>query len=170
MSRKPTIERLRELFILDIEAGRLMRRVSTSSRARAGEHAGSLHKASGYRIITVDGMRHREHVLIWFMLHGEWCPRLVDHEDRDRGNNRPSNLRKANESQQRQNTALRSDNSTGYRGVYPNNGRFSARIHVAGSPMYLGCFATVGEAGRAARDARLKHFGAYAPAYDHQAE
>lgn len=168
MSRKPSIDRLWQLFSLDVEAGVLRRRVSTSSRGRAGNLAGVLHKASGYRIVTVDGQKLREHVLIWFMLYGEWIPRRVDHEDRNRSNNRPSNLRKASESQQRQNASLRSDNTTGQRGVSVIAGGkyFMARIVMDGNAKYLGCFPTAVLAGEAARAARLKHFGSYAPAYD----
>src|SRR5882724_10407931 len=114
MARIPTIERLNELLVLDPETGVLRWRISIGSRAMAGAQAGYLQKSSGYRLIGIDGIPYREHILIWFMLHGEWCPRLIDHEDRDRSNNRQKNLRKATEAQQRQNAALRSDNTTGH--------------------------------------------------------
>lgn len=169
MGTIPTIERVREALRLDPETGVLWRRITLSSRALAGTQAGCLHKASGYRVVCLDGDIYREHVLIWYMLYGEWCPRQIDHEDRGRGNNRPLNLRKASESQQRQNTALRRDNSTGERGVslHKPTGRYAARLHVEGVMMHLGYFATVAAAAEVARAARLKHYGAFAPSYDH---
>lgn len=172
MKSAPSIERLRELFILDVEAGKLVRRISTSPRWQAGQVAGFLHASEkqGYRWVTIDGAKYREHLVIWFMLYGEWLPRRIDHKDRDRGNNRPNNLRKSSESQQRQNAAKRSDNTSGFRGVSANNGRWTAEIWIDGKRTYLGCFGSPAEAGEVARQARLKHFGAYAPAYDHQAE
>jgi hypothetical protein len=162
----PARERLNEIFRFDAEQGALIRKVSVSSRAQAGAMAGSLHKGSGYRVASVDGVIYREHVLIWFMIHGEWLPRRIDHEDRNRSNNRLGNMRKATESQQRQNTALRSDNTSGARGVHSQAGKFVARIRLAGKEEYLGRFTSLGEAAEAARNMRLKHFGQYAPAYD----
>src|SRR6266705_2719111 len=164
MARIPTIERLNELLVLDPETGILRWRIFVGSRAMAGAQAGYLHKASGYRFIRIDGIAYREHILIWFMLRGEWCPRLIDHEDRDRSNNRQINLRKANESQQRQNAALRSDNTTGHRGVKLHAcGRYNARIYIGGKEKSLGLFASLDEAAEVARTARLEHYGAFAP-------
>jgi hypothetical protein len=130
--------------------GVLIRKVSISSRARAGDIVGSTHKASGYRVISVDGVVYREHVLIWFMLHGEWLSRLIDHEDRNRGNNRPDNLSKAMEAQQRQNTALRRDNRSGYRGASLHAcGKARARVMIDGKEMHLGLFSSIEDAAAA---------------------
>lgn len=168
MAAIPTIARLNEVFRLDPETGVLWRRISTSSRAQAGTEAGYLHLASGYLMVNLDGALYRQHLLIWLMLHGEWCPREIDHVDRDRSNNRPANLRKASESQQRQNASLRSDNTSGYRGVTFQAGKYVARTYVDGKQVYLGCFESSEAAAEAARQTRLQHYGAYAPAYDHE--
>lgn len=166
MAQAPSLERVQELLVLDVETGVLRWRKTLGSRALAGDVAGYPHKASGYWIIGIDGVRRRAHVLIWFMLYGEWCPRLIDHEDRDRGNNRPSNLRKASESQQRMNAALRSDNTSGERGVHWQAGAYVARARVDGVEHYAGRHKTVEEAAEAARKMRLKLFGEFVPAYD----
>lgn len=168
MASKPNIERLHELFRLDPERGLLIRKISVSSRAQSGEIAGSLHKASGYRFVNVDSVKYREHVLIWYMLYGEWLPRQIDHEDRDRGNNRPLNLRRATESQQRQNMAIRCDNTTGARGVHFQAGAFVARVQINGEERYLGRFKRFEDAAFATRQARLQYYGEFAPSYDHE--
>jgi len=167
MARIPTIERLNELLVYDPETGILRWKIRAGSRGMAGDQTGCIHKPSGYRVVRIDGITYREHLLIWLMLHGEWCPRLIDHEDRDRSNNKQLNLRKATESQQRQNAAIRSDNTTGHRGVKLHAcGKYNARIWIGGKEKHLGLFVSLEEAAEVARAARLEHYGAFAPSYD----
>lgn len=167
MAPVPSLDRVNEVFRLDPETGKLWWRISLGSRGHEEAEAGYLHKASGYWIVGLDGHRYRQHVLIWFMLYGEWCPRLVDHEDRDRGNNRPANLRKATESQQRQNAAMRNDNTSGERGVRRHAcGKHVARLYVNGKEKHLGLFTSFEAAREVVRAARLEQYGAFAPSYD----
>lgn len=167
-----TFERAHQLLALDVETGVLTRRLDSvpgrGIQLRAGDRAGYVHKASGYRYVGLDGNCYREHVLIWFMLHGKWLPRKIDHVDRDRANNRPTNLRVASESQQHMNTKVRSDNATGFRGVskHPLCEKFQAEVRMGGKKFYLGLFHTAEEAGAVARAERLKLFGEHAPSYD----
>ena len=164
MKLSPSAARVREVLSLDVETGFLYWRITLGSRAKAGARAGTLHKATGYWFVSLDGVRYRSHVLIWLMLHNEWAPRRIDHRDRDRGNNRPLNLRKATESQQRQNTAKRSDNSSGERGVYLHKcGKFAAEVRVDGQKIWVGLFDSIKLAAEAVRDTRNTHFGAFAP-------
>ncbi len=163
----PDINRVNEVLRLDVETGVLYWRISLGSRAQAGMQAGYFHEASGYWFLKLDGVVYRQHVLIWFMLYGEWAPRLVDHKDRNRGNNRPSNLRKATESQQRQNKSMRNDNTSGHRGVYLHAcGKYGAEVWVEGKKIWLGLHVSKESAAEASRIARIQHFGAFAPSYD----
>lgn len=162
-----TFERAHEVLKLDVETGALTWRIRTGSRCKMGDRAGSFHKRSGYRFILIDGRKYREHILIWFMLHGEWRHREVDHHDRDRANNKPSNLRLADETLQRANTAVRCDSKLGVRGVHLHkaSGLYMARVTFRGS-RFTKYFRTMEEAAVAARDERLRVFGQFAPAYD----
>lgn len=85
----PSQARLHDLFDYD-QAGYLTWRVR-QGRQSAGGRAGS-RQPDGYTVVGVDGERHLLHRLI-FAWHRGWCPSLVDHEDRDRGNCRIGNLR-----------------------------------------------------------------------------
>jgi len=166
--RQPSLGRVRELLRLDVETGLIYRRINSGSRGKADALAGSFHKASGYIIIGIDGVKYRAHLLVWLMLYGEWRPREIDHKDQSRSNNRPDNLRIATESQQRQNMSLRCDNTSGHRGVGFQAGKHTAELWVEGRKIWLGRYTTKEEAAEVARAARLKHFGEYAPAYDRQ--
>lgn len=102
------------------------------------------------------------------MLYGEWAPRKIDHRDLDRANNSPSNLRRANESQQHANTKNRSDNTTGERGVSKHqDGGYVARVYYQGIKLNK-YFQTFQEAAAAAKAARLRLFGEFAPSHDQQ--
>lgn len=71
----------------------------------------------------------------------------------------PSHLRVASRKQNLENqTVLRSDNTSGYRGVSPRRGRWTARVHHHGKVYVLGDYDTPEEAGEAARLKRLELF------------
>lgn len=78
--------------------------------------AGSLRK-DGYIGISALGFKYLAHRLAWFYVKGVWPEDGIDHINGDRTDNRISNLRAANSAQNSRNTALRSDNKSGYRGV-----------------------------------------------------
>lgn len=103
------------------------------------------------------------------MLYGEWMPRKIDHHDLNRANNKPSNLRIADESEQRSNAKLRKDNAFGERGVYLHkaSGKYTAEVRCR-SHRYVKYFSTASEAIAAVKAERLRVFGQFAPSYDQQ--
>ena len=72
----------------------------------------------------------------------------VDHKDGNPINNHINNLRWATSTQQKQNTKLRSDNSSGFKGVSFDNftGKYLARICHNKKQMNLGLYETAEEA------------------------
>lgn len=166
---KLTQDRANELLRLDPETGVLYWRVTYSAHAQAGKAAGCLHKASGYWIVCIDKKHYRAHLVIWLMLYGEWRPREIDHKDRNRSNNRPTNLRLASESQQRSNAKLRSDNALGLRGVsfHKKLGLYAAEVRHR-DHRFVKYFHSAEEAAVAAQAERLRVFGQFAPLSDQQ--
>lgn len=162
-----TQERAYEVLRLDIETGRLTWRVTLGSRALAGQEAGCIHQASGYRVVKIDDGVYRAHLIVWLMIYGVWCPRKIDHRDGNRSNNAPSNLRYATESQQRANSGLRSDNTSGHRGVgiHKPSGRFTAETRMEGKRR-LKHFDTLEEAVAAAKAFRAELHGKFASTRD----
>lgn len=61
----------------------------------AGQIAGRVSNASGYRQIYLTGYYYYAHVLAWLVLYDEWLPDLdIDHQDGNRDHNAQTNLRK----------------------------------------------------------------------------
>lgn len=129
----------------------------------AGRVAGHSH-SSGYIELALDGVKYYAHRLAWFYTHGEWPPEDIDHIDRDRGNNRVSNLRLATRSQNLRNTVVRPYSKTGVKGVKfcKKIGKYVATITLLGQAKYLGLFDDKESAGAAYREAAAILHGEFA--------
>lgn len=88
----------------------------------------------------------------------------TDHINRDGLDNRRSNLRLATQTQQNANTRLRSDNTSGYRGVSWDkvHSKWMADIYAKGRRYHLGRFASAELAARAYDEAAQELFGEFA--------
>ena len=84
----------------------------------------------------------------------------IDHKDGNKDNNAISNLRLADESQQRGNIGLRSDNSSGVRGVHfdKTRNKWMARLTEKGITRNLGRFDSKEEAQAAYEKAAIVYF------------
>ena len=156
----PPVERLRELFTYDQEAGNLIWNVRTCGRVRVGQIAG-YHNPNGYVGIRVDGIRYPAHRLIWKLVTGQEPPSMLDHIDLDKSNNRFNNLRPATTKQNAANRRLRSNNTSGFKGVYSYGQRWRAKVKVNQQNIHLGIFDTPEEAHEAYCIAAREHFGEF---------
>lgn len=138
------------LFRYDADSGRLFWKIDVMN-ARAGDEAGTITGKDGYafyRNIVLFGVRYKAHRLIWFMHHGEWPKHHIDHIDGNGLNNRMENLREATASQNMMNTRLRSDNTSGVKGVSfdKSKGKWHAYININRKRKNIGYFDTFEEA------------------------
>lgn len=136
-------------------------------RLATGQKVTAKQQPSGYRYVTFtssSGQKRlvRYHRLKFFLAHG-YLPKLVDHRDRDRGNDLLSNLRAATKSENGMN-AMRPKPSGLPRGVFPNGKRWRAEGTVSGKTHHLGTYATPEEAAVVAETWRRENHGEfYAP-------
>lgn len=141
-----TAARVRDLFDYDPTDGQLRWRVKKRWNGKVGAVAGAVNR-DGYREIGVDGRTYKAHRLVWLHQHGAWPAGQIDHANRDRSDNRLSNLRDANASQ---NCANKSTTAAdGMRGIYikrKRRVRYGAHIKVAGKNRHLGYFDTLEQA------------------------
>ena len=124
--------------------------------------AGYLTK-QGYIIIQIDYIKYYAHRLAWFYMKGEWPPNEIDHIDKVKSNNRFNNLRLATSRQNSFNVNIRSNNTSGIKGVYWNKShkKWQAQIKQAGKQIYLGRFINKEEAGKAVAEARILFHGKF---------
>lgn len=142
---KVTIETLRELLAYDPLTGALWWRVGRRCRGApvAGVPAGHLHTPSGYWVIRVVGEQLRAHRIAWAITHGRWPVNQLDHIDRDRTNNRLSNLREVTPAENQQNMAAEKSSVTGVIGIGFSPGRqnpWLASIVLDSKRKFLGNF------------------------------
>jgi hypothetical protein len=88
----------------------------------------------------------------------------VDHLDDDPLNNCRSNLRAATRTQNRMNTKLQRNNTSGFKGVSPDKrtGKWIARLAINGKLTHLGVFDKPEAAHRRYCEAAIEHYGPYA--------
>lgn len=151
-----TQERVKELFDYDFLTGDLVWRESFHPLAIKGGRAGSVKtNGSGYYRIGVDGKNYRLHSIIYLWHYGV-IPELIDHIDQDTTNCKIDNLRPADRYINSVNSKVRSDNTSGYRGVGLYRGKWVAYISSGGTRKHLGCFYTKEEAVCARLKAELR--------------
>ena len=151
-----------DLLAYDAMTGRLTRRVRTSNRIKVGDDAGAVGSA-GYVNVRLHGRLYLAHRIAWFLHYGEDPGERLDHRNGDRADNRISNLRKADKTQNRANS--RGWAQSGLKGVQSlKSGRYSAVIRVRGETTYLGSFDTAELAHAAYAAEASKRFGEFARA------
>ena len=160
-----TLDRVREFLEYDPPTGKFTWRKRTSNRIAVGGVAG-VKAANGYTYITLDNYKLLAHRVAWLYVYGEWPEGQIDHINRDRSDNRLSNLRLASMSENVCNGTLRSTNTSGFRGVSldkrKTKKKWLAQIVKDGKQHGLGYYATKEEAYDAYRRAAIELHGKFA--------
>jgi len=152
--------RLNEQFTYRKETGEFLRKRAWGKH-KVGDVAGYNNKS--YRSLSINSNDYLIHRLVYLVEHG-YTPLEVDHINQIRNDNRIENLRGCdNYSQNQGNCSLRSDNTSGYRGVTWNEAaqKWKAQIMVNGITNRLGLFTDILEAAAAYEAAAIKHFGKF---------
>lgn len=108
------VDRVLELFDINVEAGIFYRKTSAGSR-QVGEVAGAV-RPDGYIHLSIDNRHYLAHRILMFMRLGIW-PECVDHIDGNKQNNSAKNLRPATISLNGRNQRLGRANKSGVMGV-----------------------------------------------------
>jgi hypothetical protein len=142
-----TQSQLKELLYYDPDTGLFINKISRGSRALAGAIAGDLNSI-GYWRIAINCSRYSAHRLAWLYVYGSWPKDQIDHINRIRHDNRISNLREVTISQNLQNVGLRTDNTSGYKGVCWSNKhrKWQAQIKINNVYLCLGRFKSLDDA------------------------
>ncbi|AAP58717.1 49L [Xanthomonas phage Xp10] len=158
-----SFEEVDQLLAYDPETGLLRWKLSRQGPAKAGSVAGTPH-IQGYLQVRVHGKDYRAHRLAWLLHTGSWPSQHLDHISGQRDDNRFSNLRECNKSENGQNRGMSSNNTSGVQGVcwHKQTKKWRARIMVQGKHISLGYFTTIEEAA-AARAAAKQQYHTFQP-------
>ena len=127
-----------ELLAYDEQTGHLTWRTGLhSKRAMKGKRAGSLHKKSGYRRITLLGKSFLEHHVVWFYQTGKWA-KEIDHENHVKDDNSWKNLSEKSHKENTRNMKQISGTITGLQGIIYDRakGCYHSRITVDGKRVF----------------------------------
>ena len=118
----------------------------------------------GYLIIEINGKNYRTNRLAWLWVHGYLPEFRIDHEDRDKLNNKISNLRPCTNSQNMANIGITNANSSGYRGVvwFKRDQCWRAQIMHNYKQIHIGYFKDIKEAAKAYNTKALELQGEFA--------
>ena len=142
-----TQKRLKELLDYGPETGIFLWKVSTCNRIKVGDIAGTVN-GKGYIQIKIDNKIYYAHRLAWLFVYGYFPEHGLDHEDRDKSNNRIDNLREASNQCNLRNTGNRSNNTSGVKGIsfHKADQKWYAQICLDSGTYHLGLFTDYTEA------------------------
>lgn len=152
----PSPDVLRQLLRYEPETGKLFWKVRDrawfpSGRAHsswnaryAGAEAFIKKESFGHLVGCVLGKLYKAHRVIWVIVHGEEPAGMIDHVNRDPGDNRANNLRIATYQQNSFNSTKRRGATSKFRGVYFHRvtGKWAATIRDGSTHRHLGLFDT----------------------------
>ena len=121
---------------------------------------------NGYIVIGLPGsIKVLAHRLAWLWMTGKWPQDEIDHANGDRSDNRFTNLREADRTQNSQNGGIRSNNSSGTIGVFfdKSRGKYVASIMVDYKTVFRRRYDTLEEAVFARSVKENELFGDFAP-------
>jgi hypothetical protein len=104
--------------------------------------------AAGYKTGRIYHKTHYAHRVIWAIVHGGWPVGEIDHINGVPADNRLGNLRRVFRDINARNVKMRSDNTSGYNGVYwhASTGKWAARISIDCVNKHLGLFNNIADA------------------------
>jgi len=140
-------EEAEKLFTYNRDTGVLTWRVRVNQKVKANSIAGC-RNVYGYRVVTYKGRQYKEHHIIWLLTNGEW-PKMLDHINGVKWDNRLENLRESTTQENSWNQRVaQSNNSTGFLGVSWHKGhkKFISHISVNMKLKHIGYFDTAEEA------------------------
>lgn len=120
-----------------------LRWLHSRKQVKAGDIAGGFNTA-GYRVLSYSGHQYKIHRIIYAYYTGRW-PKLIDHINGDRSDNRIENLREATHQLNSTNTN-KVRGKIPYRGVSQADGKYVASVQCKGTRHFLGRFDTAEKA------------------------
>lgn len=153
-----TQDRLKEVLDYNPDTGVFKWKIKMGTRAMAGNLAGCSNRSDGYTTIIIHGASHKAHRLAWLYVNGYWSENEIDHINRDKSDNRISNLREVSRSCNMKNKPPMTSNRSGVVGVcwIKKKSRWVAQMSKDNKPIHLGTFKNKTDAVKARYEAEIK--------------
>ena len=151
-----TQRRLKRILHYDRKTGEFTWLVQRGSRITPGMRAGCPNGA-GYIVIHVNYILYHAHRLAWFYCYGKW-PRVIDHINRKRNDNRLCNLRHFDYSKNSMNQNRYRISKSNQRGIHWRGGAWG-RLMRNGERSEYGPFASLKKATAVANKVGSKIWG-----------
>jgi hypothetical protein len=171
--RDVTADELERLFSLDPKTGILMHKPRPIRFGHAGvdkcwnaqwvgKEAG-VKGTQGHIYVRIFNKSYAAHRVIWAMVHRRWPKNEIDHINGVYDDNRVENLREATHLENMKNQKIRTDNTSGHRGVSmcPKTGKWLAYITKDKKFTFLGRFERLDDAVRARKAAAHEMYGEF---------
>ena len=170
----PQASELKDIFNYDESSGKLYWRPRPIGSFKDAHHGAIWNKRfagkealisvslKGYLYGSINGAKIRAHQVVWAIMNGEWASLPIDHINAIRTDNRIENLRVATNSQNQFNRGKQRNNTSGYKGVFLQKGRWMAKIGYMGRPIVIGYFASKEDAYKAYCEEALRLHGEFA--------
>lgn len=135
----------------------LVTRRSHAGKVKPGAIATNV-SVHGYARIGIDGKRYPAHRLAWLYMYGKWPANQIDHINRNRLDNRITNLREATSAENLQNLSLNVKNKSGVKGVSwdKERSKWFAKITHKYKQIPLGRFDNIKDAENAYAEAKQR--------------
>ena len=148
-------EELKKHLYYDKDTGIFTHKIN-KRRNKAGDIAGSFDKNCGYVSLSINHKKLAAHRMAWLYVYGE-MPNVIDHQNRNRADNRIDNLRNVTQSENNRNMPINSTNKSGVIGVFWCNttSRWCSRITVDSKLKTLGYFSEFSDAVNARKNAEV---------------
>jgi excinuclease UvrABC ATPase subunit len=129
-----------------------------SLRHPVGRKLGTLH-STGYVVIRIQGKLYKAHRLAWLYETGKFPDGVIDHINRNKSDNRFSNLREIEITHNAENNPIKKSNSSGFPGVSFSKKMkcWRARITYNYKEKHLGYFESAEDAFKAYQFAATKY-------------
>ena len=149
---------------LRYEDGKLFWTQRAAQRLQIGDEAGGLYPKIGYRRVKFRDSIYLTHRIIWFLIKKEQPPRILDHINNNKTDNRIENLREVTYSENEQNKNKQKNNTSGVKGVFwcTRDKKWIARVAKNRKRTCVGYFSDLKDAEQAVKQARKELHGEFA--------
>jgi len=136
-----TQDTLKTLLNYDVNSGLFTWKVSPTNSVKKGSIAGTPDKY-GYVTIRISGKLYMAHRLAWLYVYGKFPEKQIDHINHDKADNKINNLRDVSNSINQINIGIRSNNTSGVKGVTFNRQekKWHSFIKIKGRKNHIGSY------------------------------